>query len=847
MIKGNFGNKVTIITVILMVFSVACCFANELDFNPFGSGTWDANTSAELVKEGPIIPQVQFSNNDISMAFQIISDLTGWSIFPTAQTAKARISLWANNISAQELLDIVVNLAGFTYHKQGNIVTVMTYDEYIQFHGLAREIIELTYAEAASVASVIKPFMSKRGVNIVHSQTNTIVLYETVANFEFIVDIIERLDNPAEDIVIEVINLKYADSTILGGILGNIFTQKQKVVTNKTASSVPGGVTKDSADMIVPYEQVGIYALSHANQLVLVARKPDIERLKQIIDVIDVYRDNMVLEVIELKYADAQALAKTLQEIVAQDKQRDDTRITQVKTEPPPGKSPPPVEEGQLTTPLSQVRVFAIGRTNQIIIKAFRADVENLKNLVKKLDTFVEPVTKSYHFVYVDAVAIVRDLQRIFDVYGRYGRFGSRGTGQGMTGGSGTGSGITLIEKTNSILLTGPPSVHRIMASILESVDVPGTYEAGIIRIYKIENADVDEIAATIRELLLQTSDQTTETGRTKFDQGASTKASDTASGVTETEVFIPKVEARISINKATNSVVIQATAREHRELEKLIKELDIRRKQVLIEAMIIEVTTSDDFEFGVELNQRDGDILSFSSFGLSSIDPLSGARDIIVGAGASAAILTPGKLQVIVKALQSNANARIESAPQILVNNNAEGLILSIVEEPTTQTNLGETTTTTSFAGFVEAGTQFSITPHISEGDYLRIVYQITLNSFGNKTTDPSIPPPRNTSSIKSEATIPDGSTIVVGGLQTEHERKVVDKVPILGDIPLLGLLFQNTVIKKQYVTTYLFITAKIIKSEDFQDLKDLSKEALEQVSEDDTSGENTATETGQ
>ena len=192
----------------------------------------------------------------------------------------------------------------------------------------------MTYADAASVASVIKQFMSKRGVNIVHSQTNTIVLYETAANLEFIVGIVERLDSPTEDIVIEVLNLKYADSTIVAGILRDIFTQKQKVVTNKSASAVTGEITKNSPELIVPYEQVGIYALAHANQLVLVARKPDVERLKQIIDVIDVYTDNMVLEVIELRYADAQALAKTLQEIVAQDKQRDDTRITPPKNEP---------------------------------------------------------------------------------------------------------------------------------------------------------------------------------------------------------------------------------------------------------------------------------------------------------------------------------------------------------------------------------------------------------------------------------------------------------------------------------------------------------------------------------
>jgi len=172
-------------------------------------------------------------------------------------------------------------------------------------------------------------------------------------------------------------------------------------------------------------------------------------------------------------------------------------------------------------------------------------------------------------------------------------------------------------------------------------------------------------------------------------------------------------------------------------------------------------------------------------------------------------------------------------------------GTILSIAEEPTTQTNQGETTTTTSFAGFVEAGTQFAITPHISETDYLRVEYKITLNSFGTRTSDPSIPPPRNTSSIQSEATVPDGHTIVVGGLQSSNESKSVDKIPLLGDIPLLGLAFKNTITKKRYTTTYLFITTTIIKNEDFGDLKSISEEALKKV-EKDENDQTLDTETG-
>jgi len=110
-------------------------------------------------------------------------------------------------------------------------------------------------------------------------------------------------------------------------------------------------------------------------------------------------------------------------------------------------------------------------------------------------------------------------------------------------------------------------------------------------------------------------------------------------------------------------------------------------------------------------------------------------------------------------------------------------------------------------------------------------VQYQITLNSFGTKPTEPSIPPPRNTSSIQSEATIPDGYTIVVGGLQATDESKNVDKVPILGDIPILEWVFKNTSIEKKHKTTYLFITPTIIKNEDFADLKDASNNALKKV----------------
>ncbi len=721
-------------------------------FDPFASSSAIPPAADEPLGGGPAIPQISFSNNDISMVLQIVSDATGWSVFPSTDVCKAKISLWAKNISAGQLLDTVVKLAGFTYHRQGNVVMVMTYDEYAQYHGLAKEVKSLKYANADAVANVVKPFLSKLGKSVVHQKTNAIVLFDSPANLMTIADVLDKLDVPEDArTVLEVIDLKYMDSLQLAETLQKVFAEKQPVQTASQPQAAPGS----------------------------------------------------------------------------------GERITETPSESPPG----------LSSPQSGVGVYSLDRTNQLIIKAFQGDVEKLKKLVEKLDTYVEPTSRNYHFTYVDASEIFPGLERILDLPTRGSAYGGGGRSQGQSDREGGRiCGITLVQKTNSILLTATPSVHRVMTNIVENIDVPSTYEAGVIRVYKIENADVEEIAQAIRELLERSREEQQRPGEPKYTEKKTTETptpegpeqppqADQAE-LSESEKHVPQIEARIAVSKATNSVIVQATARQHRELEKLVEELDKRRRQVLIESKIVEVMTSDGLEVGVELSYAGQDGFGFSHFGLSSnLDPTTGQRDIIVSPGGSAAVLRPDKVQAILKALQSNQDARITSAPRILVNDNAIGFINSIAEEPYTQVNQGQNTDTVSFGGFVEAGTQFAITPHISENDYLRVEYQITLNSFAKKPSDTSIPPPRNTSSIRSEATVPDGHTIVVGGLQTTDEQTIIDKVPILGDIPLLGLIFRNTSIRKTYKTTYLFITPVIMEQTDFADLKEISRQSVEEA----------------
>lgn len=171
------------------------------------------------------------------------------------------------------------------------------------------------------------------------------------------------------------------------------------------------------------------------------------------------------------------------------------------------------------------------------------------------------------------------------------------------------------------------------------------------------------------------------------------------------------------------------------RVYEQLIKQLDQRRPQVLIEAKVVIIDTSDDFTLGVEVsggNRTGGKrAFAFTSFGFSTVDPVSGALSITPGVGFNGTLVDPSTADVVVRALSSHRRARVLSSPRILVNDNAQGELTSVIEVPFTSVNASQTVATTSFAGFAEAGTTINVMPTISDDDYLQLDYTVTLNTF--------------------------------------------------------------------------------------------------------------------
>ncbi len=478
-------------------------------------------------------------------------------------------------------------------------------------------------------------------------------------------------------------------------------------------------------------------------------------------------------------------------------------------------------------------RLAAIERTNQVAIIGTDSEVAEAGKLVASLDVPLGLETKVYAFKVVSPEQVDRLVNELI----------------------GEGAAKRLYKsavdtQSNLLIATTTPQTHEQIESLRRSLDKPLEDSQSPIRFYKLENAKATDVLLTLQNIEGDTGLTDVTIDGVSTEQEPSEPAELPITGPTEDEVnnrrapgafgdevlaglsgdVVELRNARVLADEPTNTIIVVAQPSMHPIYEKLIKRLDVRRPQVLVEATVVAIDTSDGFSLGVEFNSREGadggTLFNFTQFGLSTRDPSTGELTLVPGLGFTGALLDADIAEVIIRALETDVRAKVVSRPSVLINDNATGQLESASEEPFESVNANAQVATTSFGGFASAGTNIIVTPQISEGDYLRLEYDITLSSFGDDGTD-SLPPSRQTNRLTSEATIPDGHTIVVGGLTRENFMESVDRVPILGSIPVLDLAFSNRKKNRSQVTLFVFIRAVVLRDDKFKDLKILSGDA--------------------
>jgi len=469
----------------------------------------------------------------------------------------------------------------------------------------------------------------------------------------------------------------------------------------------------------------------------------------------------------------------------------------------------------------------------------FRGDPQEAVRIAELIDMIDEPSRLIVRRYSAGAMA------------GQIARMGARlGLGSVRASGSGgereesvVGSGFELPDQDASFFTYyGTPEQHARVRELVSEFADQARLEAMVVEFYKLEHADAEEAAELLRELLeleapedfadspfLPPSLEQRGITRTPEITGAEQDVL-IAEGDGASQSLTPVEGIQILPDISNNQIVVRAPARQQAEIESVIQRIDKRRPQVYLEAQIVTVNASESFSLSIDtsLTDPDSDFPTFTNFGLIQ-DP----RDTTITPlqGLTTAVINSDYVPIIINALETDGDARILSTPTLLVNDNEEGSLSSTTNEPFAQTTqtVG-TPTQTSLGGTISAGTVLSVTPQISAGGFLSLEFEIELSSFLNRE-NPDLPPPTRSDVISSVVTIPSGSTVVIGGLTFESEDFSVNKVPLLGDIPLLGVLFQDQSDRSSLRTLYVFITPRILRDENFTDLRLLTEGPLEKA----------------
>ena len=386
--------------------------------------------------------------------------------------------------------------------------------------------------------------------------------------------------------------------------------------------------------------------------------------------------------------------------------------------------------------------------------------------------------------------------------------------------------------RTNTLLVAANDATWHKLKAVIQTIDVPVENESGSsMHIYPLKAAIAEEVAKVMNDAI---------TG-TKSNAATQAKAGATAAGTTapgSLDQLKLDGEAHVIADKGTNKLIVMSSGRDFLALKSIIQELDEPRKQVYIEATILEVELENDYDFGLAehgtYSTKNGTVVvggvesassTGSTTGLNSTSPatlssLTGLVGGVLGPALGASSLlgsTFPSYGLAFQAMATNSHTRVLSAPSVIVVDNEEtkyqvGKNIGYSKGTIPVSAVNPTAVTSTNIDRKDLLLELDIKPHISSGDEVLLEFKHTNNEqLGTDENGPTW----STRTIETRVVVRDQQTVVIGGLMQQKDRTNISSVPILGDIPLLGHLFHYTTKQKVKTNLLVLLTPYIIKDQ--------------------------------
>ena len=460
--------------------------------------------------------------------------------------------------------------------------------------------------------------------------------------------------------------------------------------------------------------------------------------------------------------------------------------------------------------------IGSFGPGNMLLIVDTAANLQKVVDILKLIDTPTR--REGAELVYLkngSSEAVSKVLQEWLT-----GRSAKQGSTTGQTQGAGNAA-VQIIADTrlNALLLFGSEADKKDIRALVTQLDVAPPGASSKITVHYLEHADATEVAKVLDSVIKVVPVSTASTPAAAATAATSTTASPFESG-----------KVTVTPDKGTNSLIIMAAPADQQHLLSVIQKLDKRRRQVFVEAMIAEVSLTKLDELGVDWGTigaaSKGNVTVGGVYDPNgTLSSLATAVTSMKNAGITLPELTGNTINfsVMLKALKQTGALNVLSTPTILTSDNKEAEIF-VGENVPFQTGTTQSTITTTSVERKDVGISLKLTPQVSEGDFVKLdIYQEIADvkesvTVGANTTD-RITTKR---SAKTSVVVKDAETVSIGGLIQEKTELSESKVPLLGDIPLLGWLFKSKSNEKKKTNLLILLTPRIVR--DATDLRKIT-----------------------
>ena len=497
-------------------------------------------------------------------------------------------------------------------------------------------------------------------------------------------------------------------------------------------------------------------------------------------------------------------------------------------------------------------------RSNSLILIDTQTRIRRIMQIIRALDESMASVAevKTYRLKFADATTtstLITNMFRQegtqqsqsplmrFGVFTRRGR-GGRGDQQSDTDGGGPQQRVTAAAdaRTNTLVVSAPPDVIRIIDGIVEELDSDPTDEQSVF-VYPLKNAQAANLQTVLNQIFSESTGTTRSTApgrgqtRGRFSMFGRAQAATVATGAGDLAG-----QVYVIADEDTNSLLVRTATKHVTRIKEILAELDRPTRQVLIKVLIAEVTHDHTFDLGTEFSILN---LRLGATGTFTLD-LGGTPEEMSGGIITSTVDTG--LSATFNALQRDGRLDVLSRPYILASDNKEATITVGQEVPfirnSRTTETGQTINTIEYE---DVGIILTVTPHVNPDGLVIMSVSPEISSVSDtavpisETVNATV---YNKRSALTEVAVQDGQTIVIGGLMEDRISDSVRKVPLLGDIPLLGALFRRTTKVKTKTELLIFLTPRVARTP--KDVQPISKDEMSEMKTVQEAGESGAFE---